>query len=54
VANALAQRGIVFEDLQCLDAKSLQKRQKAILALAELVWSADRLVDMAREPAMAA
>lgn len=54
VANALANRGIVFDDLTCLDAKTLQKRQRAILALAELVWSSDRLVDMAREPALAA
>lgn len=54
VANALAADGIVFEDLTRFDRGSVQSRQRAILALADQVWSENRLLDMVRDNALTA
>lgn len=47
--RALDARGIVFEDMDVIDRRSLQSRQATMVKLAEWVWGAQRLAAIAAE-----
>jgi hypothetical protein len=50
VARALAQKGVVFSPIEMVTKEALNARQSALVALAGIVWSEDRLLEGASLP----